>query len=273
MPKYNKALTFTLLSMLGIWISACTIRATEYEMPALTAVRFVHAAPNAPAVNVLLNDNRFNDTTFALLGATTPTSAPATIAFRGTTGFLPVSAGTTRIRVFPATPRATPTNNVQPVIDVTDEFPKDGAKTYFVVGNAPPLSVVISDDKILTDILDTVNFANAIRAGRAGVRVAHMSLSAAPINVNVVAQRVGTTAGTTLFSNIAPRTVSDIAQIDAGSYNIFVLRAGGTADTLGRLTGVTIGSRRVFTVMARGTADSTRAGSPARFGLTLLTDR
>ncbi len=272
MPKHNKVLTLILVAGLSLWAGACTIKATDYELPALTAVRFVHAAPNAPSVNVLLNDNKFNDTTFALLGATTPTGAPVTIAFQGTTGFVPVSAGTTRIRVFPATPRARPTGNVQPVIDATDDFPADGAKTYFVVGNAAPLSVVISDDKILTDILDTVNFANAIRAGRGGVRVAHMSLSASPISVNVVAQRVGATAASTLFSNVAPRTISDIAQVDAGNYNIFVLRAGA-ADTLGRLTNVTIGSRRVFTVMARGTADSTRPGSPAAFGLTLLTDR
>lgn len=272
MPKHNKVFTFTLLTALVIWAGACTIRATDFELPPLTAVRFVHAAPNAPSVNVLLNDGRFNDTTFALLGATTATGTPTTIAFQGTSGFVPVSAGSTRIRVFPATPRARPTGNVQPVIDATDELPKDGAKTYFVVGNAAPLSVVISDDKILTDILDTVNFANAIRAGRGGVRVAHMSLSAAPVSVNVVAQRVGATAATTLFSNVAPRAISDIAQVDAGNYNIFVLRAGST-DTLGRLTGVAIGSRRVFTVMARGTADSTRPGSPAAFGLTLLTDR
>ncbi|MCS7013475.1 MAG: DUF4397 domain-containing protein [Chloroherpetonaceae bacterium] len=271
MHRKNIFIAFLTIASLALWSAACRIKATEYELPPLTAVRFVHAAPNAPAVNVLLNNNRFNDTTFALLGATSPTATPATISFPSASAFFPVSAGPTRIRIFPATPRATPTNNVQPVIDATDEFPRDGAKTYFVVGNAAPLSVVISDDKILTDILDTVNFANAIRAGRAGLRVAHMSLSATPVSVNVVAQRVGA-AATTLFSNIAPRTVSDIAQVDAGTYNIFVLRAGA-ADTLGRLTNVAIGSRRVFTVMARGTVDSTRVGSPAAFGLTLLTDR
>jgi hypothetical protein len=265
----------TLLLFLTVF-SVCNIRDTVFTPPTLATIRFVHAAPNAPAINVFLDDGRINDTTFALLGATVATSTPTSLAFQAATGFLPVTAGSSRVRVFPATPRARPNNSVAPAIDVPSvDLPANSNRTVIVVGNATLEAIVINEDR-LTTILDTINQQNALRLGQGAVRVVHASLSATPVSVNIGIKPVGTAVAlTTVASGVSPRQITEYTTLNAGTYDVFALRAGSTDTTaaLGVSRALVLGSRRVFTVLARGTADSTRAGSTAAFGLSILTDR
>ncbi len=274
MFKLRTYLSLSGFLTLAFFAASCK-KDNTFSPPDIASIRFVHAAPNAPSVNILLNDSRFGDSVYAFLSsaAPTPTSTPITLTFPGATthtqGF--VSAGSNRVRVFPASPRATPRSGTA-VLDATLDLGKDAIRTVFVIGNSTLEALVANDDRITT-ILDTLDGANGLRAGQGAVRVVHASLSATPLNVNVIARPTGSTAAaTTLFSGVTPRSVTDYATVTAGNYDLFVLRAGGASDTLARALNTAINSRRVFTVYARGTIDSAST-SPRGFNVSILTDR
>lgn len=149
-------------------------------------VRVVHASPDAPAVDVLVN------------GSAAFTNA----AFKGVTNYASLDAGSYSVAVVPAGQTA------PQVISAT--LPLDAGKDYTVVAlgklaNIEPL--VLTDNNTLP------------AAGKAHVRFVHASPDAPAVDVAVK-------GGPVIFSNVAFKGVGDYTPVDSGTYNLEVRLAG-----------------------------------------------
>jgi hypothetical protein len=149
-------------------------------------VRVVHASPDAPAVDVLVNNE----------------AAFTNAAFKAVTDYAPLAAGSYAVAVVP-------TGQTQPQV-ISATLPLEAGKDYTVVAlntlaNIEPL--------VLTD-------NNATPAeGKAHVRFVHASPDAPAVDVAVK-------GGPVIFSNVVFKGVGDYTPVDAGTYNLEVRLAG-----------------------------------------------
>ncbi len=175
-------------------------------------VMVVHASPDAPAVDLYLDNTLVN---------ATPLNYP------GNTGYLDVEAGTRNIKV-----TAAGAGVGSPVINADVPFEEDKDYTVFAVntlGNIEPL--VLEDN--LTDPA----------AGKAHVRVVHLSPDAP--NVDVVVQ-----GGPELFSDLEFKEATAFTPVDAGTYTLEVQPVG--TDLAAVTATLTLEAGKIYTVFAKG---------------------
>lgn len=149
-------------------------------------VRVVHASPDAPAVDVLVN------------GAAAFTNAP----FKGVTNYAALDAGSYDVQVVP-------TGATSPVV-IAATLGLDADKDYTVVA-------VGKLDAIEPIVLVDNNAAPA--EGKAHVRFVHASPDAPAVDIAVK-------GGPVLFSNVAFKGVGDYLPVAAGTYDLEVRLAG-----------------------------------------------
>jgi LPXTG-motif cell wall-anchored protein len=174
------------LYLLGVTVLALATVTSVFAQSSQARVRVVHASPDAPAVDVLVNDGR------AFAGA----------AFKGITDYAALDAGTYGVKVVPAG-ATTPV-----VIDANLDLAAGTDYTVVALGqlaNIEPL--VLTDD----------NSAPAM--GKAHVRFVHASPDAPAVDIAVK-------GGPTLFSNVAFKGTGDYLPVDAGTYDLEVRAAG-----------------------------------------------
>ncbi len=149
-------------------------------------VRVVHASPDAPAVDVLVNDG----------------VAFSNAPFKGITNYASLAAGEYQVKVVP-TGATTPV-----VISATLGLEADKDYTVVAVGqlaNIEPLVLVDNN--------------SAPAAGKAHVRFVHASPDAPAVDIAVK-------GGPVLFSNVAFKGVGDYLPVDAATYDLEVRLAG-----------------------------------------------
>jgi hypothetical protein len=155
---------------------------------ALARVRFMHAAPDAPAVDVLVDDE----------------AVVENLAFPTIGAYLSLPAGSHRISVQPA---AQPAAAALLMTDVT--FAADRAYTAIAVSEPTAALTVVEDD------------LTAPAAGTARIRVIHMSPDAPGVDIAAL-------NGPTLFTDVAYTEHSAYQEIAAGSYNLRAVAASAT---------------------------------------------
>ncbi|HET7089423.1 MAG TPA: DUF4397 domain-containing protein [Anaerolineae bacterium] len=174
---------FTVVSMVLVLALALTSSAFAETS---ARVRVVHASPDAPAVDVLVND------------AVAFSNAP----FKGITQYASLDPATYNVKVVP-------TGATEPVVigaDLTLE-----AKDY---------TVVAVDTLANIEPLILVDNNSAPAAGKAHVRFVHASPDAPAVDIAVAG------GGPVLFSNIAFKGVGDYLPVGAGTYDLEVRIAG-----------------------------------------------
>ncbi len=149
-------------------------------------VRVVHASPDAPAVDVWVND------------AVAFSNAP----YKGITDYAALDPATYNVKV-------TPTGATEPVV-INADLPLAADTDYTVVAVG-----------LLADIEPLVLTDNnsAPEAGKVHVRFVHASPDAPAVDIAVA-------GGPVLFSNIAFKGVGDYLPVDAGTYDLEVRLAG-----------------------------------------------
>lgn len=175
-------------------------------------VRVIHASPDAPAVDVLVN------------------GAPALtgIAFGEATSYAPVPAGTYDVKVVPAGGSAG-----QAVIDADLNLLYYKDYTVIAIDNLAEITpLVLEDDNGTVD------------PQRARVRFVHASPDAPPVDIAVA-------GGPILFGNVAFGEVGDYVTVPAGRVDLEV-RAAGTAPAVLEIDGVKLEGGRVYTIVAIG---------------------
>jgi hypothetical protein len=149
-------------------------------------IRVIHASPDAPAVDVLVND------------AAAFTNAP----FTGITDYAALSADTYNIKVVPA-------GATEPVVIEAD----------LALAAGTDYSVVAVGELANIEPLVLVDNNSAPAAGMAHVRFVHASPDAPAVDVAV-------TGGPVLFGNIAFKGTGDYTPVAAGAYDLEVRLAG-----------------------------------------------
>jgi hypothetical protein len=198
-------------------------------------VRVVHASPDAPAVDVRVDE------------ATVLTNVP----FRTASGYLTAPAGARRLRVNAAGTATT-------VIDASPTLVAGTDYTVLAVdrvANIAPL--VLTDDN------------TAPAAGQVKVRVVHGAPGAPAVDVYVTAPGASLTGATPVLTNVPFKAASGYLAVPAGSYRVRVTVAGTQTVAIDTgAEGLALAAGRVYTAVALD-----NAGGGAPFGVILLTDR
>ncbi|NGY91508.1 DUF4397 domain-containing protein [Bacillus megaterium] len=159
------------------------------ERPAQNAeVRIVHASPDAPAVDIFVDDKALVE------GA----------KFKDVSNSLPLSAGSHKVEVYEAKTKGTKDSIIEATLVV------DGGKSYTVaaVNKAENLELqAFTNNKQGMD-------------GKASLRVAHLSPDAPAVNV-------GPKGAAPLFKDLSFKSISGYQVANPGSYDLSVSTADG----------------------------------------------
>lgn len=159
------------------------------ERPAQNAeVRIVHASPDAPAVDIFVDDKALVE------GA----------KFKDVSNSLPLSAGSHKVEVYEAKTKGTKDSIIEATLVV------DGGKSYTVaaVNKAEHLELqAFTNNKQGMD-------------GKASLRVAHLSPDAPAVNV-------GPKGDAPLFKDLSFKSISGYQVVNPGSYDLSVSTADG----------------------------------------------
>ncbi|KJL02621.1 MULTISPECIES: DUF4397 domain-containing protein [Priestia] len=185
------------------------------ERPAQNAeVRIVHASPDAPAVDIFVDDKALVE------GA----------KFKDVSNSLPLSAGSHKVEVYEAKTKGTKDSIIEATLVV------DGGKSY----------TVAAVNK--AENLELQAFTNNKQgmAGKASLRVAHLSPDAPAVNV-------GPKGAVPLFKDLSFKSISGYQVVNPGSYDLSVSTADGKE--ILSLPGTNLQSGKNYTVLAVNTAD------------------
>ncbi len=186
MMKRYSAIALALILMLLLTGPALAQDGRDRGAPA--QLRLLHASPDAPAVNVLINGKfQFRN-----------------VIYRQTTPYIWLPADTYNVKVI----SADKTQAI--VIDTNISLEAGKAYTVAAVGMLANIEPLVMEDS--TDAPDW---------GRAKVRLVHTSPDAPAVDVAVK-------DGDVLFPNVAFKGVTDFKAVDSGSYNLEVRVAGST---------------------------------------------
>lgn len=155
-------------------------------------VMVVHASPDAPGVDLLINNTKVN-------------TAPLT--YPNNTVYLSVPSGTQNIKVNAAGTSTT-------VIDANVDLEPDGDYTIFAYNTLDNIEALILEDD-LSDPADD----------RAHVRFVHLSPDAPAVDIAVQ-------GGDVLFSNSSFRSATAFTPVPTGTYTLEVRPAGTTTAVL-----------------------------------------
>lgn len=178
-------------------------------------VRAIHASPDAPAVDVLVE------------GSAAFTNAP----FTGITDYAELDAGTYNVQVVP-------TGETEPVV-IDADLSLDAGTNYSVVAvgtldNIEPL--VLVDD------------SGEPAEGMAHVRFVHASPDAPAVDIAVA------DGGPVIFENVAFKGSAGYTPVEAGTYDLEA-RVAGTDTVALSVPGVTLDAGKAYTVFAMGLVD------------------
>ncbi|MDO6848464.1 DUF4397 domain-containing protein [Priestia megaterium] len=151
-------------------------------------VRIVHASPDAPAVDIFVDDKALVE------GA----------KFKDVSNSLPLSAGSHKVEVYEAKTKGTKDSIIEATLVV------DGGKSYTVaaVNKAENLELqAFTNNKQGVD-------------GKASLRVAHLSPDAPAVNV-------GPKGAAPLFKDLSFKSISGYQVVNPGSYDLSVSTADG----------------------------------------------
>jgi len=190
-------------------------------------VRVIHASPDAPAVQVVANDN------FA---------APvvASLSFPSATPFVEVPGGTYNFKVTPVG------NNGLIAINADVTLAAGSEHSVYAIGPLASIApLVLTDDRRRV-------------ATQARVRIVHASPSAGNVDIYVLAPGTALTGAMPAFSNVPFAADTGYVDLAAGTYEVSVTPTGSKTAAIGPVA-VTVANSGVYTVAAR---DATGGGLP-----------
>ena len=185
-------------------------------------VMVVHASPNAPNVDVRVNN------AVALTNVAYPTNS----------NYTAVNAGSTNIKV-------SPTGTTNYVIDATVNLEANRNYSVFAIDSVSKIKAAVVGDNL-----------TAPAAGKAHVRFLHFSPNAPAVNITT---STGTSLFTnrTFNDQATNANVTAFTPVDAGNYTLEVRLASNNSVVLS--APVTLTAGKIYTVFAKGFVGGTGA--------------
>ncbi len=178
-------------------------------------VRAFHASPNAPAVDIYVNDQKLLEN----------------VQYKQTSDYIPVMAGSYRIKI-------TPAGKSETVLSQDVEVPSNTAITLAAAGNVENLTLVpYQDDR------------NPVQ-GKSKARFIHLSPDAPAVDIAVK-------GGDILFSNVAFKQATDYLTLPQTTVDLEVRPAGSDQVVL-TIPSVKFDANQIYSAVAVGYAQ----GSP-----------
>lgn len=224
--------TIALALLATIALGACNDDDTT--APVSTAqVRVVHASPDAPNVDVLVD------------GAAVLTN----VAYKASSTYLDVPAGSRNLRV-----RATGTSTV--VIDQTAAVTAGKRYTVLATGRVASIAPVVLEDDL-----------TAPAAGNVKLRLVHASPTAGAVDIYVTAPGASIATATPTLASVPFRAASGYLEVPAGTYRVRITPAGSKTVAID-VNDVALAAGQVRTAVA---VDAPGGGTP--LSAILLADR
>lgn len=176
----------------------------------------VHASPNAPAVDVRVNN------AVALTG----------LAYSDNSDYASVNAGQTNLKVSPA-------GTTTYVIDANVNLMANNNYSVFAIDSVSKIKAALVSDNLATPA-----------AGKAHVRFFHFSPNAPSVDIALAGGAV--LFGDRSFNDQGTNTaLANFTPVDAGTYNLEVRLAGETTVVL-PLPNINLTAGKIYTVFAKG---------------------
>jgi hypothetical protein len=214
-------LKLTGLFMISLIVTSCD-KDDDDDMEQ-AQVMVVHASPNAPAVDVRINN----------------AVALSAVAYPTNSAYTAVNAGATNIKV-------SPTGTTTYVIDANVNLAANTNYSVFAVDSVSKIKAAVVTDNLA-----------APAAGKAHVRFFHFSANAPAVDIAVTGGPVlfsnrsfNDQAGNTSLANFTP--------VDAATYNLQV-RLAGTSTVVLSVPNVALTAGKIYTVFAKGFVTGTGA--------------
>jgi hypothetical protein len=208
------------IKLLAVPPTGAALQLLDRATPA--RVRVIHASPDAPAVQVIANNN---------FG----TPLVPSLAFPNVTPFVSVPAATYNVKV-------TPVGN-NGVIAINADLPLAAGREYsvYAVGRLASIApLVLNDDRRRV-------------ATQARVRILHASPSAGPVDLYVLAPGTALANATPAFTNVAFKADTGYVNLSQGTYEVSVTPTGSKTAAIGPVA-ITVVNNGVYTVAARDAA-------------------
>ena len=211
-----------LLSILAISILGIACEKDDVD-PAKAKVMVIHASPNAPNVDVRVNNS----------------VALTNVAYPGNSAYTDVNAGSTNFKV-------SPTGTTTYVIDATANLDANRNYSVFAIDSVAKIKPVI-----------TVDDLTAPAAGKAHVRFLHLSANAPAVDIAVTGGPV--LFGNRMFNDQSTNpALANFTPLNAATYNLEV-RAAGTNTVVLSLPNIPLTEGKIYTVFAKGFLGGTGA--------------
>lgn len=175
-------------------------------------VMVVHASPDGPGVDFLIDDNKQNS---------------SALSFPNNTGYLDVESGTRNVKINVAGTTTT-------VINTNLSLDRDKNYSIFAIDDVANLSAIVVTD-------DLTNPA----AGKAHVRFIHLASDAPAVDIALANN------GQVVFGDLSFTEGTGFTPLDAGAYNLDV-RLAGTQTVALVLPSITFQAGKIYTVFAKG---------------------
>lgn len=185
-------------------------------------VMVVHASPNAPAVDVRVND----------------AVVRSNLAYPSNTGYLQANAGATNLKVSPAG-TTTYVINANVTLDAMKNY------SVFALDSVSKIKAAVVMDDL-----------TAPASGKAHVRFFHLSPNAPAVDIAVASGPV--LFPNRMFNDQTNASYTAFTPVNAGTYNLQV-KLAGTSTVVLDLPNISLASGKIYTVFAKGFVGGTGA--------------
>ncbi|AHY47809.1 LPXTG cell wall anchor domain [Rubrobacter radiotolerans] len=198
---------------------ALSLAAPAFAQDGEAQVRVAHLSPDAPNVDIYVNDE--------------PVGALTNVPYGTVSPYLPLPEGSQNVKVYASG------DTSEPVLEADVDLSAGSAYTIAAVG-------LVGDGSLAAQVYE--DDLSAPEEGNANLRVVHASPDAGP--VDVVPE-----GGEALVSDLEFPDASPYASVPAGTYTLNV-NAAGTDTTAIQVPGATVEAGTVYSAFAIGTAEA-----------------
>ena len=193
------------------------------DNPSKSKVMVVHASPNAPNVDVRINN------TIALTNVAYPTNS----------NYTELNSGANNIKV-------SPTGTTTYVIDATVNLDANKNYSVFAIDSVNKIKAAVTTDDL-----------TAPASGKAHIRFFHFSPNAPAVDIAIAGGAV-LFPNRSFNDQATNSTYTNFTPVNAGTYNLEV-RPAGTSTVALALPNITLTAGKIYTVFAKGFLGGTGA--------------